>query len=76
MPSLYNMFVVVYESKSRIGVFQEICTYVHERARMLQPGSNPTIESYYASAVKIYNATSSLVPFENKHLLPTLKKTL
>jgi hypothetical protein len=30
------------------------------------PGANPTIVSYNASAVKIYNATISLVHFENK----------
>jgi hypothetical protein len=29
-------------------------------------GANPTIVSYNASAVKIYNATSSLVCSENK----------
>jgi hypothetical protein len=32
----------------------------------LTPVSNPTIASYNASAVKIYNATSSLERFENK----------
>jgi hypothetical protein len=29
------------------------------------PGANPTIASYKASAVKIFNAASSLVRFEN-----------
>jgi hypothetical protein len=33
------------------------------------PGANPTIVSYNASAVKIYNTTSSLVRFENKNIL-------
>jgi hypothetical protein len=32
------------------------------------PGVNPTIVSYNASAVKSYNATSSLVRFENKNI--------
>jgi hypothetical protein len=32
------------------------------------PGPNPTIASCNASAVKIYNATSSLVRFENKNI--------
>jgi hypothetical protein len=32
------------------------------------PGSNPTMVSYNASAVKIYNASSSLVRFENKNI--------
>jgi hypothetical protein len=32
-----------------------------------QPGANLTIASYNASAVKIYNATSSLVRFESKN---------
>jgi hypothetical protein len=32
------------------------------------PGANPTIVSYNASAVKIYNGTSSLVHFEKNHI--------
>jgi hypothetical protein len=32
-------------------------------------GANPTIVSYNAGAVKIYNAMSSLVHFENKNFL-------
>jgi hypothetical protein len=32
----------------------------------IRPGANPTIVSYNASAVKIYDATSSLVRFGNK----------
>jgi hypothetical protein len=39
-------------------------------------GSNPTIASYNASAVKIYSATSSLVRFENKNIFFYFKKTL
>jgi hypothetical protein len=36
-----------------------------------EPGGNPTIMSYNASAVNIYNAASSLVRFENKkNILP------
>jgi hypothetical protein len=38
---------------------------VNSRAVGLAPGANPTIVCYNASAVKIYNATSSLVRFEN-----------
>jgi hypothetical protein len=38
------------------------------------PGANPLIVSYNASAVKNYNAMSSLVRFENKYFLSTLKK--
>jgi hypothetical protein len=37
------------------------------------PGANPTIASYNASAVKIYNATSSLVRFENIFKNSTMK---
>jgi hypothetical protein len=33
------------------------------------PGANPTIASNNDSAVKIYNATCSLVSFENKNIL-------
>jgi hypothetical protein len=35
-----------------------ICNYIGK------PAANPTIVSYNASAVRIYNATSSLVRFE------------
>jgi hypothetical protein len=34
-----------------------------------QSGANPTIMSYNASAVKIYNPTSSIVRFQNKDIL-------
>jgi hypothetical protein len=38
------------------------------------PGSNPTIVSYNASAVKIYNATGFQVRLENKKIFcSTLK---
>jgi hypothetical protein len=37
-------------------------------AQLPSPGPNPTIVSYNASVVKIYNATSSLVRFENKNI--------
>jgi hypothetical protein len=36
---------------------------------VLEPGANPTIASYNASAVKIYNATGSLARFENKIII-------
>jgi hypothetical protein len=39
-----------------------------------RPGANPTIVSYNASAVKIYNATGSLVRFENKNIFFWLEK--
>jgi hypothetical protein len=40
------------------------------------PGPNPTIVSYNASAVKLYNATGSLLRFENNFFSSTLKNTL
>jgi hypothetical protein len=40
------------------------------------PGANPTIVSYNASAVKNYNATSSLGRFENKNAFFNFKKML
>jgi hypothetical protein len=40
------------------------------------PGANPTIVSYNASAVKIYNAKSSLVRFETKIVSTSLKNAL
>jgi hypothetical protein len=41
------------------------------------PGANPTIASYNASAVKIYNATNTLVRFKNKkyYLLQRKKRS-
>jgi hypothetical protein len=33
------------------------------------PGANPTIASYNASVVNFYNATGSLMRFENKNIL-------
>jgi hypothetical protein len=39
----------------------------------LDPGANPTIASYNASVVKIYNIMSSLVRFEAKIISSTLK---
>jgi hypothetical protein len=42
----------------------------------IQPVATPTIMSYNASAVKNYNATSSLVRFGNKTFSSTLKIAL
>jgi hypothetical protein len=38
------------------------------------PGANPTIVSYNARAVKFFNATSSLVRFENKNVFFCFEK--
>jgi hypothetical protein len=40
------------------------------------PGANPTIASYNASVVNFYNATGSLVRFENKKNSSTLKNAV
>jgi hypothetical protein len=40
------------------------------------PGANPTIVSHNASALKIYNATSSLVRFETKNIFFCFERTL
>jgi hypothetical protein len=40
------------------------------------PGADPSIVSYNASAVKIYNTIISLVCFENKINFYKLEKTL
>jgi hypothetical protein len=39
-------------------------------------GANPTIVSYNAGVVKTYNATSSLVRYENKNIIIYFEKTL
>jgi hypothetical protein len=38
-------------------------------------GANPTNVSYNAGAVKLYNATSSVVHFENKHIFTKEKRS-
>jgi hypothetical protein len=40
------------------------------------PGANPTIASYNASAVKIYNASGSLARFENRNIFFYFEKML
>jgi hypothetical protein len=47
-----------------------------EKKLPTQHGDNPTIASYNTSAVKIYNATSSLVRFENIHVFSNFEKML
>jgi hypothetical protein len=49
-------------------------SYDHQEPILRPPGANPTIVSYNASAVKIYNATSNLVRFENKNCFQLLPK--
>jgi hypothetical protein len=41
----------------------------HHKGDLWQPGVNPTIASYNASAVNFYNATGSIARFENKNIL-------
>jgi hypothetical protein len=43
--------------------------------KCFQPGANPTTVSYNASVVNIYNATSSLVHFENNNILSYILST-
>jgi hypothetical protein len=43
---------------------------------VVNPGPNPTIASYNTSVVKIYNATSCSVRFENKNIFFYFEKTL
>jgi hypothetical protein len=42
----------------------------------VEPGANPSIVSYNASALKIYHATNSQVHFKNKNAFSYYKKTL
>jgi hypothetical protein len=49
---------------------------VERKLNLSTPGTNPTVVSYHASDVKILNATSSLVRFENKSISYKLGKTL
>jgi hypothetical protein len=48
----------------------KLCKYIRTwntkiNPNYFYPGANPTIESYTTRAVNFYNATSSLVRFEN-----------
>jgi hypothetical protein len=47
------------------ATFQKTVQGKHPLGEWAKSGANPTIVSYNASAVKIYNATSSLVRLEN-----------
>jgi hypothetical protein len=43
--------------------------FVNSAVVGLSPGVNPTIASYNASVVNVYNGTGSLARFENKNIL-------
>jgi hypothetical protein len=49
--------------------------YIHSNG-VSQPGANPTIASYNGGVVKIYNAASILVHFENKNILKKRSRLL
>jgi hypothetical protein len=52
------------------------CMYMDQYLYVCISGANPTIVFYNASVVKSYNATSSLVRFENKNTFLDFVKTL
>jgi hypothetical protein len=57
------------EGLSRVSTFSIIfVAFCIPQSFTRTPGADPTIASYNASAVKIYNATSSIVRFEDKIL--------
>jgi hypothetical protein len=57
-------------------LLNEIAKLLYFLRYNLHIGANPTIAIYNASAVKIYNATSSLVRFEDTNILFFIEKTL
>jgi hypothetical protein len=61
------IITLVFEKNANF--FAEICQKSQKIVIITStPGINPTIATYNASAVKIYNATSSLARFENKNI--------
>jgi hypothetical protein len=52
-----------------IFVRELLYTFFNRNDRQYQSGANPTIASYNASVVNFYNATGSLVRFENKNII-------
>jgi hypothetical protein len=51
------------------GTPLEIVKVKNTKKFVKKTGANPTIVSYNDGVVKIYNATSSLLRFENKNML-------
>jgi hypothetical protein len=68
---------ILYHLKNSIayllGMYNTGVVAVNSEVVGLSSGSNPSIVSYNANVVKIYNTTSSLVRFENNFLSFTLK---
>jgi hypothetical protein len=64
--------LVLVQSKGLASVGSNPSSNVHHLGC---PGANPAIVTHNASAVKIYNATSSLASFENKKYFILLLKT-
>jgi hypothetical protein len=68
--------LVRFENKSLFHFEKNVQAYYNAGVVVVNLGANPTTLCYNASVVKIYNATGSLVRFENKSLFHFEKHAL
>jgi hypothetical protein len=68
LPKLANLWFVLECSWISLGLNAINVMSTACRKLLSRSGANPTTASYNSSAVKKYNATSSLVHFENKNI--------
>jgi hypothetical protein len=76
LPAYLGKSLIFRFSKKKNASVGSLIMFIRKGKIFLSPGATPTIVSYNASAGKIYNATSTLVRFENKNSFFFFEKTL